>query len=159
MIRRRFTRLSLACVGVAVCVLSTVGTASASPTTSRAEQGLPAIETPAAAAPEPVCSSLVHKGVEYGGWRYCNYRVGTHSFRNGTEQVFAVGLDYAVWTRWSTNGRLSQWVSLGGQVHRSDYRSVWMTNGPSVNAIGTDGRRCQRTWGQTAWTPWNCFWD
>ena len=72
------------------------------------------------AAAEQTCTLWVN-GVNWGGQNYCNYRTPLHYFPNGTVQVFVVGTDYAVWTKWRLlNGAFSSWVSLGGQVRRGN---------------------------------------
>lgn len=117
----------------------------------------PATVTTAAA--EPICTSTIINGVQYGGRRYCNYNIGWNRFSNGTEQVYVIGTDYSVWTRWITaGGTLSGWVSLGGEVKPGDFRSVTMTgtgNVPTVNVIGTDSRWWCRTRATSgSWSAW-----
>ncbi|MFI8198464.1 hypothetical protein ACIF6K_18340 [Streptomyces sp. NPDC085942] len=43
----------------------------------------------------------------------CKYGVTKHDLPNGEDEQFLVGTDYAVWTRWTTNGSWSSWTSMG----------------------------------------------
>ncbi len=112
-------------------------------------------------AAERICSSTIVFGVQYGGERYCNYTVGWNGFSDGSEQVYVVGTDYAVWTRWITaGGTLSRWVSLGGKVKQGDFRSVTMAgtgNVPTVKVIGTTTPSrwyCRTRATSGSWSPW-----
>jgi hypothetical protein len=58
---------------------------------------------------------------KFGGTFWCNLSQGYTSaealftFPNQTVEIFVIGTDDAVWTRWTnTSGGLSSWVSLGG---------------------------------------------
>ncbi|MFI0976062.1 hypothetical protein ACH4SP_03425 [Streptomyces sp. NPDC021093] len=67
--------------------------------------GLAVAATPAQAA--DTCSAG-------GGGKYiCDYGVTKHSLPNGEKEQFLVGLDYAVWTRWTVNQKWTSWVSMG----------------------------------------------
>lgn len=49
-----------------------------------------------------------------GGGKYiCDYGVKNHALPNGEKEQFLVGLDYAVWTRWTISKQWTGWVSLG----------------------------------------------
>ncbi|MFJ8545046.1 hypothetical protein ACIRFH_24030 [Streptomyces sp. NPDC093586] len=49
-----------------------------------------------------------------GGGKYiCDYGVTDHALPGGGKEQFLVGLDYAVWTRWTVDKRWTGWVSLG----------------------------------------------
>ncbi|WP_443057903.1 hypothetical protein [Streptomyces sp. KLMMK] len=49
-----------------------------------------------------------------GGGKYiCDYDVKDHALPNGEKEQFLVGLDYAVWTRWTINKQWTEWVSMG----------------------------------------------
>lgn len=49
-----------------------------------------------------------------GGGKYiCDYGVKDHALPNGEKEQFLVGLDYAVWTRWTINKQWTGWVSMG----------------------------------------------
>jgi hypothetical protein len=113
-----------------------------------------------AAAAEYWCYNTIttHDGIEWGGIRLCEYGWDWHRFPNGTEQVFIIGTDHAVWTRWRHNSSFSEWKPLYGKVRHGDHRSLWLTgsgNNPRVNVIGTDGRtwwRVRHTNG--VWSNW-----
>jgi hypothetical protein len=60
----------------------------------------------------------------YGGTYLCGgaYERGKEVFyfSNGTEEIFVIGTDHALWTRWSLpGGELSNWTSLGGRTYRT----------------------------------------
>jgi hypothetical protein len=130
----------------------------------------PLAQAAATAADEPVCVLTVD-GVNWGGLILCNYPTPGHMFSNGTFQVFAVGTDYAVWTRWeSAYYTLSGWVSLGGQVRRGNPArptTDFAYTRPTV--LGSQGTPEIYVWGNTTgsfvsffrvrsasgiWTPW-----
>lgn len=46
------------------------------------------------------------------GTIFCGTSVGAN-FPNGTQEIFGIGLDAAVWTDWGTEARPSGWKSLG----------------------------------------------
>ncbi|MEV4926501.1 hypothetical protein [Streptomyces roseoverticillatus] len=49
-----------------------------------------------------------------GGGKYiCDYGVKDHALPNGEKEQFLVGLDYAVWTRWTISRQWTGWVSMG----------------------------------------------
>ncbi|MDJ0382443.1 hypothetical protein [Streptomyces sp. G-G2] len=48
-----------------------------------------------------------------GGQYICDYGVKNHALPNGEKEQFLVGLDYAVWTRWTVSKKWSGWVSMG----------------------------------------------
>ncbi|MBF6048517.1 hypothetical protein GO001_25475 [Streptomyces sp. NRRL B-1677] len=49
-----------------------------------------------------------------GGGKYvCDYGVTDHKLPNGEKEQFLVGLDYAVWTRWTVSKQWTGWVSMG----------------------------------------------
>jgi hypothetical protein len=68
-------------------------------------------------------ASTVNKNVchlpVYGGDYYCGYGSRSSRLYDGTLQVFVIGTDFSVWTRWRKNGQLSNWVSLGGKITAS----------------------------------------
>ena len=157
MVHRNVRRLFGACVGVALGALVATAPANAGAATSKGVQHSQGIEASQDLAASSICTSLSYEGTEYGGRRYCEFQVGLWSAPWGTHQVFVVGTDYAVWTRWHDHNGLSPWTTLGGEVKHNDFRSVWMTPGPTVNAFGTDGRHCQRTREDNGnCTDWSC---
>ncbi|MEV4502094.1 hypothetical protein [Streptomyces klenkii] len=49
-----------------------------------------------------------------GGGKYvCDFGVTDHKLPNGEKEQFLVGLDYAVWTRWTVSKQWTGWVSMG----------------------------------------------
>ncbi|WP_307669025.1 hypothetical protein [Streptomyces sp. V2I9] len=73
--------------------------------TVAAMAGLAVSITPAQAA--DICTAG-------GNGKYiCKYGVTKHDLPNGEDEQYFVGTDYAVWTRWTTNGSWSRWTSMG----------------------------------------------
>jgi hypothetical protein len=111
----------------------------------------------AAAAPR-VCTDED----EWGGRWYCKYGMFAHSVDDGAYQVWVIGTDYAVWTRWrAANGAYSQWQSMGGQIIRTGDNSHWIVCDTllvnlTVQVVGTDGKSYYRTRQDNGiWTaPW-----
>ncbi|MFC8271188.1 hypothetical protein ACFUJR_01315 [Streptomyces sp. NPDC057271] len=106
------------------------------------------------AATPAEASTCKHGGIQYR----CEYHRTTQSFGDGTQQVFVIGLDDAVWTRWSyANGSWSRWQSMGG-VARSQV-SIPRSSADGwefeMAVKGTDGK----WWGRSRdrggnWTGW-----
>ncbi|MEU9045962.1 MULTISPECIES: hypothetical protein [unclassified Kitasatospora] len=105
-----------------------------------------------------VCSSPV-----WGGNYLCGDEYGagtaTYYFRDGRQEVFVIGTDHAVWTRWTVDksGKKSGWLSLGGVLAGPvGILATDMGFGNfEVGAKGTDGRiwsRVRDTNGN--WTGW-----
>jgi hypothetical protein len=76
---------------------------------------------------------------------------------NGYWEVFVVGTNNQVWTRWNSSGGLSPWVSLGGQCLL--YVAISGSNGWSwtIECTATTGGG---TWYDTRltnghWTGWH----
>ncbi|CAM5328368.1 hypothetical protein SALBM135S_02636 [Streptomyces alboniger] len=98
---------------------------------------------------------------EGGGVYICEYGITNHQLLRGEKEQFVVGSDYAVWTRWTTGGKWSGWVSLGGNV-RSNVEAVhaYFNAGNDMDtvlyALGTDGYQWTkaRPGLGKAWTPW-----
>jgi hypothetical protein len=111
-----------------------------------------------------VDKSVCHLPV-YGGNYYCGYGSQSYRFSDGTLQVFVIGTDFSVWTRWQKNGQLSNWVSLGGKIRhtyrRSDFkldRSDEIADEILVVMYGLDNRR----WANVrfingVWNGWRHF--
>ncbi|MEV4643112.1 hypothetical protein AB0J80_37820 [Actinoplanes sp. NPDC049548] len=123
------------------------------------------------------CSPLHIGGVDWGGILYCNYgEYGGYDYAtlsDGTLEVFVVGGDHSVWTKWrSPSGSYSGWVKLGGVVHSNGEWWYLQTIAlPShgggtdweVRVIGTDNRAWCRirssltgTWSPD-WSPSLCL--
>ncbi|MEU8927303.1 hypothetical protein AB0D10_41365 [Kitasatospora sp. NPDC048545] len=103
------------------------------------------------------CSSPV-----WGGKYLCGgpYRDGTatYYFRDGRQEVFVIGTDHAVWTRWTDkSGNKSGWLSFGGTF--TGPVSVLATDmgqgNFEVGAVGTDGHIWSRVRDVNGnWTGW-----
>lgn len=130
------------------------------------------ILTAASAASERVCS-VSFNNVYFGGASLCNYHVAWYRFPDLTYQVFVVGTDYGVWTRWlDDDGTLhpsTGWYNMGGQVKRGNpanlsdraYESPWIENMnvswyPVLDVYGNESG--YYTWtrqrNDDAWGPW-----
>ncbi|CAM5470364.1 hypothetical protein [Streptomyces tanashiensis] len=94
----------------------------------------------------------------WGGNVVAGYGCSEYALPNGEEQVFGVGTDGAVWTRWSrTNGTLSSWTSLGGQA-RSSVSAEGYGWAITLSVIGTDGNWWYNNRGGTSsggWSGWH----
>jgi hypothetical protein len=101
----------------------------------------------------------------YGGDYYCQYPVLVYTFPatgvlpNVTQQVWVIGTDYSVWTRWHTNGKLSNWVSQGGQIRHpyqnGDFYFYTCGGKPVIVLVGLDNRKWYRLrQSNGVWTPW-----
>jgi hypothetical protein len=130
------------------------------------------ILTAASAGSERVCS-VSFNNVYFGGASFCNYNVAYCQFPDGTYQLFVVGTDYGVWTRWlNPDGTLhpsTGWYNMGGQVKRGNpenpsllaYLSPWVDPGagwwPELDVYGNETNyitwdRLKNEYGE--WTPW-----
>jgi len=66
----------------------------------------------------------------WGGTFYCqdgDANTNWYQMPNGYWQVFVVGTDNAVWTRWQVPGGLSSWASLGGRCP-DDFHYVFIAD-------------------------------
>lgn len=94
----------------------------------------------------------------WGGNVLSQYGCTEYDLPNGEQQVFGIGTDGAIWTRWSrTNGTLSSWTSLNGQGRSSVYAggTAWAI---TLSVIGTDGNWWYNNRGGTAsggWSGWH----
>jgi hypothetical protein len=84
--------------------------------------------------------------------------VRSRSLADGRKQVFVVGTDYAVYSRWQLSGGTwnASWYNMGGDVRSPVYLSHSNTNHLRIEATGTDGRRYfrHRNAGTEAWSAW-----
>ncbi|WP_130511958.1 hypothetical protein [Krasilnikovia cinnamomea] len=96
----------------------------------------------------------------FGGTFLCggNYGEGKafYKFSNGTEEIFVIGTDHAVWTRWTVvGGELSRWTTLGG---RSEIGPIVTNRGRDAVSVtirdsqGTAWARDRSTAGR--WGDW-----
>jgi hypothetical protein len=114
---------------------------------------------PAAVAQVAAAAPAVCHDPDFGGDRICAYSLHGFTLPDGTYQLFVIGTDYSVYTKWRKNGVYSSWVNLGGQIRRSlsvsDFKVVSCGSQPLVLVVGTDdrwyhdGRRTNGTW--TGW--------
>ncbi|MFD5412108.1 hypothetical protein ACFV4Q_13615 [Streptomyces nojiriensis] len=129
---------------LAVTTLALSGAALAGVTAAPAQAA-----TPAAAAGFCHVSGL-------GGDYICEYGEAWLTYPAGNRQVFIVGTDFAVWTRWQyAGGSWSEWTSMGGTVRsgvRIDGNNTW---NPTISIVGMDGERWSRhRLSSGSWTPW-----
>ncbi|MEU3571027.1 hypothetical protein AB0E96_21790 [Kitasatospora sp. NPDC036755] len=104
--------------------------------------GLTAAPASAAVSSPAHCGSTI-----FGGDFLCggDYGVGGqtfHTFRDGTQQVFVVGTDHAMWTRWTigNTNQLSAWTRMGGNlVSRITIVSSSVNGALTLTARGADG--------------------
>ncbi|MGW6841361.1 hypothetical protein [Streptomyces sp. NPDC054958] len=91
-----------------------------------------------------------------GGDYICEYGEAWMTYPAGNRQVFIVGTDFAVWTRWQyAGGSWSEWTSMGGTVRsgvRIEGNNTW---NPTISIVGMDGERWSRhRLNSGSWTPW-----
>lgn len=93
---------------------------------------------PASAAPCTTSDPL------FGGNYYCGYGKRSFSFSDGTYQIFVIGTDYSVWTRWRKSGDYSRWVDMGGKIRAShasaDFGITSCGGQPILGVVGTNNR-------------------
>ncbi|NXY93265.1 hypothetical protein HYE82_02330 [Streptomyces sp. BR123] len=109
----------------------------------------------ASAAPAPTASGYCHVS-GLGGDYICEYGESWQTYPNGQRQVFIVGTDFAVWTRYShADGNWSGWQSMGGRAAsgvRVEGNNTW---NPTISHVGTDGDRWYRhRLISGSWTNW-----
>jgi hypothetical protein len=109
---------------------------------------------PAAAAP---AVDICHHPT-LGGNYICSYGVTTHTFPDGRRQLFVVGTDYGVWSRWELGGGTwnGDWYDMEGDVRSVIQLKHNNTNHPWIEARGTDGNRWYRHRNSTTerWSAW-----
>jgi hypothetical protein len=81
---------------------------------------------------------------------------------NGLEEIFVIGVDFAVWHAWQTSSTTWHgWQTLGGQVFCRDnppcdiFDGVAMpavSDAPTIAVLGLNGQEFCRTW------PWTVNW-
>jgi hypothetical protein len=113
------------------------------------------VATPASAAPD---TRICHDA-SFGGNYYCGYGLRDFYFRDGTYQIFVIGTDFGIWTRWRAQGFYELWYDMGGEIRHSyaaaDFRRITCGSQPIVLVMGTDNRwwsNARRTNG--SWTGW-----
>ncbi|MBB5940347.1 hypothetical protein [Streptomyces zagrosensis] len=93
-----------------------------------------------------------------GGRIICEYGVAKYTFDHGVKQEFAIGTDYAVWTRYTDkSGRWNAWSSMGG-VARSGVQICPLPHDTFYIAVtGTDGQQWERirySYPEGNWSEW-----
>jgi hypothetical protein len=123
--------------GAAARVRRRLGMAAAGLAVVGATLGL--APTAALASPGQKCSLPT-----WGGSYLCDYGVRSSQITSSIQQVFVIGPDFAVWSRWRNGSTYSAWTSMGGQILH-DYDPAdwdrWNCGGGSVilNVVGTNG--------------------
>ncbi|MFB7268070.1 hypothetical protein ACFCXH_38925, partial [Streptomyces nojiriensis] len=83
---------------------------------------------PAQAAAPAAAAGFCHVS-GLGGDYICEYGEAWMTYPAGNRQVFIVGTDFAVWTRWQyAGGSWSDWTSMGGTVRsgvRIEGNNTW----------------------------------
>jgi hypothetical protein len=109
-----------------------------------------------AVAVPPVAQAA--NGCKTGGHAYmCEFGITTKKLPDGTKQVFVVGTERAVWTRWTdSDGDWSEWESMGGRavstVVITDEGQPWQF---AIHTIMPDGYGWYRLRNVNGyWTDW-----
>lgn len=143
----RFTAL-LAALGAAITLLTAVPAHAAEP----------AVYTKTANRAELCTDPYFHLGgVFYCGGPYSPNGESWYVFPNGALQVFVIGTDHAVWTRYSNprHTHWSPWTSMGGSCWSAVYIH-WNRYNPTIYVHGPHGGWWHRTRvNNGAWTPWH----
>ncbi|MFG2989670.1 hypothetical protein ACGFZK_10355 [Streptomyces sp. NPDC048257] len=110
---------------------------------------------PAQAAAPAAAAGYCHVS-GLGGDYVCEYGEAWMTYPAGNRQVFVIGTDFAVWTRWQyAGGSWSDWTSMGGTVRsgvRIEGNNTW---NPTISIVGMDGERWSRhRLNSGSWTPW-----
>ncbi|MFH9422860.1 hypothetical protein [Streptomyces sp. NPDC017529] len=128
--------------------------ALAATTVLLAGAALAGVASPAQAA-APAASGYCHVS-GLGGDYICEYGEAWATFPDGSKQVFIIGSDFAVWTRWGSGNSWSNWQSLGGGARsgvRVDGNGTWT---PTIGVVGNDGDRWYRhRLASGTWTGWS----
>ena len=112
---------------------------------------------PANAAPAPAAADTCHHGT-LGGSYICEYGVTTGTLADGRKQVFVVGTNYKVYSRWQLGGGTwnADWYNMGGDVRSTVQIGHNNTDHLRIEATGTDGFRYFRHRNATTevWSAW-----
>lgn len=94
----------------------------------------------------------------WGGTYYCGSQ-SWYSISGKLFQVFVIGTNNEVWTRWSTTSGVSGWTSLGGICIPGNYstqefevNSAWKFGTECIGANGFYYAKVRNTDG--SWTNW-----
>ncbi|WP_406192913.1 hypothetical protein OH807_01800 [Kitasatospora sp. NBC_01560] len=106
------------------------------------------------------CSSKQFGGTFLCGGEY-DGGVTSFAFRDGTSEIFVIGTDHAVWTRWTTNssGKLSAWTSMGGSfTTKVDITRQTLGGAFTITSRGSDNRMWSRDRAQNGnWNSWYTY--
>jgi hypothetical protein len=147
-------------------IAAVIGFTAVSPTITAA-QATTVVAHPSArsAAVRPTAATAFFcTDTALGGAFYCDGSSASgeawYQFPNGLKQLFVVGSDNAVWTRWQeSNGSYHAWYSMGG--YSLSYPVVVNGSGysPQINVVGQDGTywwyRVRDSLTAT-WSAWAC---
>ncbi|MFI9204302.1 hypothetical protein [Streptomyces sp. NPDC053048] len=130
--------------------------ALAATTLALAGAALTGVASAPAQAATPQAAGYCHVGGGLGGDYICEYGEAWMTYPEGNRQVFVIGTDFAVWTRWQyAGGGWSDWNSFGGKLRsgvRIDGNNTWT---PTISAVGDDGERWYRhRLSSGSWTGW-----
>ncbi|MFD7026592.1 hypothetical protein ACFWAR_00975 [Streptomyces sp. NPDC059917] len=91
-----------------------------------------------------------------GGSYICEYGESWQTYPNGQRQVFVVGTNREVWTRYNApEGGWSNWQSMGGKARSKVEISGNKTWNPTVAVTGMDGNYWYRQrMNNGGWTGW-----
>lgn len=101
---------------------------------------------------------------QFGGTFLCGGDYGEggtyFGFRDGTSEIFVIGTDHAVWTRWTTgsSGKLSSWTSMGGYfTSKVEITRQTVGGAFTITARGSDyNHMWSRDRGQNGnWNAWH----
>lgn len=155
--RRSRLLASVACAG-AVSLTALAGTASAASASTPAGLSVRSVATAGTVTANDV-AICTETGIGLGGEYYCGGPYGPGlfaiTFPNGVQQVFVIGTDHAVWTRWTnSSGNWVGWTSMYGKCF--GWVGVWGSGySPILGVIGSDGN----TWVSErstdgSWSKW-----
>jgi hypothetical protein len=100
-------------------------------------------------------SSCATTAYGYTGYRICEFVWFVVEHRNGSEEWFVIGTNYAVWHIWPGSGG---WKSLGGTARRATPNGTYFvtdTGFYGVRTIGTDNWSWCRFNIYGAWSSWD----
>ncbi|MEN8655022.1 hypothetical protein ABCR94_31660 [Streptomyces sp. 21So2-11] len=107
-----------------------------------------------AVATTPAHASECQRG---GGVIICEFGVAKYTHPNGSREEWAIGVDSAVWHRWTNaNGSWTGWSSLGGIARSGPHVNTYPDSDViSISVRGTNND----TWFRTrhangSWSPW-----
>ncbi|MGW2866155.1 hypothetical protein [Streptomyces sp. NPDC001205] len=160
------TRIALIAAGAALA-----GTAALSPASAQAAPEAPAV-TMGKGVVAPLVSSPGPTYQASDGW--CHYRNWGGSFYcdsqydyilpNGYHQVFVIGTDKEVFSRWESPSGVSTWANLHGQCISPGQHSVdmWEQHGWTftIACVGNDGQGWLNTrYSDGSWSDWKGPYD